>query len=230
MRSTPGSSFGPMAISATTAMTTSSLQPISNIVSQTPRGASRFGLRPRNSDTDADEAPRSGFELALGLGVLLERIGRLRLGDDLRIDRRVCLGGFVVGHAFLEGFDALGNVAHQLGNLAASEQQQDHGDHHDPVPYTQRTHRKTLRTERRTAALSVWPEPTSKGRQKQEQLGRPAQAAASWLSRSNHGNFAEPAREFLTSLAAVSVPHRAPRSSLPGLTRQSMMSVCKCTL
>ena len=31
MRSTPGSSFGPMAISATTAMTTSSLHPMSNM-------------------------------------------------------------------------------------------------------------------------------------------------------------------------------------------------------
>ena len=41
MRSTPGSSFGPMAISATTAMTTSSLHPISNMKNSAHAQAAR---------------------------------------------------------------------------------------------------------------------------------------------------------------------------------------------
>ena len=46
VRSTAGSSFGPMAISATTAMTTSSLQPISNMASLLFERTGRRGAKP----------------------------------------------------------------------------------------------------------------------------------------------------------------------------------------
>src|SRR6478735_6875313 len=59
--------------------------------------------------------------------------GLRRLG----LDR---LGRFLVGHALLEGLDALGDVAHQLGNLAASEQQHDDDAHDDPMPDAYATH------------------------------------------------------------------------------------------
>src|SRR5271169_5880307 len=61
------------------------------------------------------------------------------------LDRLGLLGGlFVVLHALLEGLDTLRDVAHQVRNLAAAEQQQDHCDHHDPVPNAKRTHPATL--------------------------------------------------------------------------------------
>src|SRR5262245_17197293 len=60
-----------------------------------------------------------------------------RLGGDL--------GALVLGHALLEGLDALRDVTHQLGNLAAPEQQQHDADDDDPVPNTQATHWLILR-------------------------------------------------------------------------------------
>src|SRR5262249_28898095 len=54
--------------------------------------------------------------------------------------------GLVVLHALLESLDALGDVTHQIRNLAAAEQQQDDCDHHDPVPNAKRTHPATLQT------------------------------------------------------------------------------------
>ena len=60
---------------------------------------------------------------------------------------RIGLGDGVVGHALLEGLDALRDVAHQIGNLAAAEQQQDDCDHDDPVPNAKRTHPATLQKE-----------------------------------------------------------------------------------
>src|SRR5258708_33794355 len=56
-------------------------------------------------------------------------------------------GLVVVLHAFLEGLDALRDIAHQVRNLAAAEQQQDHCDHDDPVPNAKRTHPATLQKE-----------------------------------------------------------------------------------
>src|SRR6266478_1057239 len=65
------------------------------------------------------------------------------------IDRLHGLGLFrslvIVLHALLEGLDTLRDVAHQVGNLAAAEQQQDDCDHDDPVPNAKRTHPATLR-------------------------------------------------------------------------------------
>src|ERR1700682_5481578 len=57
---------------------------------------------------------------------------------------------FVVLHALLEGLDALRDVAHQVGDLAAAEQQQDDCDHDDPVPNAKRTHPATLQTREAT--------------------------------------------------------------------------------
>ena len=44
------------------------------------------------------------------------------------------LGRVLVGHALLEALDALGDVAHQFGNLAATEQQQDDRKDDQPMP------------------------------------------------------------------------------------------------
>src|SRR6202035_1757930 len=154
MRRTPGSSLGPMAISATTAMTANSLQPISNIkasaharptsvVIETGPAASLFhrSCRPPIA-TPADNAPGSSDRFAADIrprrSVMIDRLYRLAL-----------VGHFVVVlHALLEGLDALGDVAHQVGNLAATEQEQDDPDHDDPVPNAQRTHPATLQNAR----------------------------------------------------------------------------------
>jgi len=77
--------------------------------------------------------------------------------------RRLALGLVIVRHALLEGLDALGEVTHQVGNLAAStEQQQADGKDNDPVPNAHRTHVLILRGEgaarahRATRALGYW--------------------------------------------------------------------------
>src|SRR5262245_38313573 len=77
--------------------------------------------------------------------------------DRLRIGRGVGLRRLVFRHALLERLDALSDVTHQLGDLAASEQQQDHGDHHDPVPDTHGTHRKSSATPAECRPLGVGP-------------------------------------------------------------------------
>ena len=46
----------------------------------------------------------------------------------------------VLGHALLEGFDALRHVAHQIGNLAAPEKHHDEQEHDDPMPNRETTH------------------------------------------------------------------------------------------
>src|SRR5258707_787700 len=88
------------------------------------KGRNPQGRRPRiPKRTQARrQLARAALELALGLGVLLDRIG---LGiDRLRIGRRrLDLGGVVLRHALLERLDALREVAHQRGDLAASAEQ-----------------------------------------------------------------------------------------------------------
>jgi len=48
--------------------------------------------------------------------------------------------GRIVGHALLEALDALGDVTHQIGDLATAEQKHDNQDHQKPVPNRKRTH------------------------------------------------------------------------------------------
>ena len=51
-------------------------------------------------------------------------------------------GRIVVGHALLEGFDAFGDIAHHIRNLAAAaEDQKQYSYNHQPVPTGQRTHK-----------------------------------------------------------------------------------------
>src|SRR4051812_4795571 len=101
MRSTPGSSFGPMATRATTPIRTSSLHPMSNMRSsvhakprpaQSPtrriRAAIRVSRAPGSDGFAADVGPRRGRR-----GIVLDRLGRLGgLVGDL----------VVVLHALLE--------------------------------------------------------------------------------------------------------------------------------
>src|ERR1700716_2846168 len=159
VRSTPGSSFGPMAISATTAMTTSSLHPMSNMKNsaharrfhpntcKTRFWAARVSLnrcygRSTRSPTGLPQDLRCSDSLAADI-----RPRRCRR-RCVMIDGLLGLGLFrsllVVLHALLERLDALRDVAHQIRNLAAAEQQQDDCDHDDPVPNAKRTHPATL--------------------------------------------------------------------------------------
>src|SRR3569623_3298706 len=114
MRNTPGSSFGPMAISATTPMTSSSLHPLSNMNHSASRerlfAGSRCLCPVRSVGVAADVMARRGLLRRRGV---VDGLHRLGLRDRLVI---------IVGHALLERLDALRNVAHQVGNLAATEQ------------------------------------------------------------------------------------------------------------
>src|ERR1700722_13508734 len=73
----------------------------------------------------------------------------------------------VILHALLEGLDTLGDVAHQIRNLATAEQQQDDCDHDDPVPNAKRTHPASLQTRETNDAASIFPESRLRRCQKQ---------------------------------------------------------------
>src|ERR1041385_8819040 len=131
VRKTVGSSFGPIAISATMPMITS-----------LPQSSSNIGL----ANSQARQAPtmpaRSAAQSALlrahspgALGVRFRRTGSLMIDvlGRLRFVRRLV----VFRHALFERLDALREVSHQRRNLASSPEQ-DHHDHQDddPMPYT----------------------------------------------------------------------------------------------
>src|SRR5215471_761594 len=105
--------------------------------------------RPRSGWTSAELSARpslGGFVSALLTGrcrlpasPMVDCLGRIVLG---RVEfGRIALVVLAVRHALLEGFDALRNIAHQLGDLAAPEQQEHDADHYDPMPQTHGTHR-----------------------------------------------------------------------------------------
>src|SRR5580704_16905697 len=98
VRNTPGSSFGPITISATTPISRNSLQLMSNMKTlRTPRPPAAC-LAGRGERLD----------LALGLGAPLHVGGGLMIDG---LERRVGFWRFhrlILGHALLEGFDALG--------------------------------------------------------------------------------------------------------------------------
>src|ERR1700692_4030080 len=98
MRSTPGNSFGPMAISATTAMTTSSLHPMSNMKNSAHARQSHQSLRAR-------------LALQTRLDLANKIWGRPRLPQPVLL--RVALKGLVVQTALLPTSDraAAGGVA-----------------------------------------------------------------------------------------------------------------------
>src|SRR5260370_20474082 len=100
------------------------------------------------------------------------------------IDRLHGLGLFrslvIVLHALLEGLDALRDVAHQIRNLAATEQQQDDCDHHDPVPNAKRTHPATLQT--RVAGVPARSSAESRRASSQKQRLRPRQKTTTTAS------------------------------------------------
>src|SRR5215472_9493802 len=136
VRSTVGSSFGPIAISATTAMSSSSLQPISNMEAF---NSERRAMRRRPSDLCGRRLVAAARERSTGLARL--RDGRRWSGRRLVVDRlRVGLDGLGLGlflfhQPFLERLDALGEIAHQLRDLAApAEQQKAYGQNQNPVP------------------------------------------------------------------------------------------------
>src|SRR5579883_3004600 len=144
VRMTAGSSFGPMTTSATMPMSRNSVQLMSNMkyppphpLTAPPPASAPGGLQRLNARVAA-----RALDLALGLRGLLDVAGTDGLVIN-RLDGRVglALRGLVVRHAFLEGFDALGDVTHHLGDLAApaKDQKQDRADD-QPMPNAQRAH------------------------------------------------------------------------------------------
>src|SRR6185437_8380946 len=143
VRRTVGSSFGPITINATTPMRRNSLHPMSNIkasaYAQRPTPLRRTRGRPASvlgaSGSDSLAANVRTRRRRRGAGVFdgLHRLGLFG-------------GGVVLLHALLEGLDALSDVTHQVGHLAAPEQQQDDDDHQHPVPNAKRTHPATSKT------------------------------------------------------------------------------------
>src|SRR5262245_46393891 len=97
VRSIRGSSFGPTTTIATTAMTRISLQPTSNMMALA-EGCGSADLRLRVDRLHVHRLRR----------IAHDRFGRRRL--------------VILGHALLEALDALGDIAHQLGDLAAAEE------------------------------------------------------------------------------------------------------------
>src|SRR6185312_982325 len=173
---------------------------------------------------------RSGLELALGLGALLQRIDGLGLGDGLRVGRRVRLGSVVVGHAFLEGLDALSDVAHHVGDLAAAEQQQDPGNHHDPVPDTHGTHKPPSAPTGGTPPPSVSLKTRRVSRQKQERPHVANAAGRIWLMGPNNADYGEISSRVPPTKAEHGTPRYSstrsgggarPRSRSPGSSGSS---------
>src|SRR5215212_7154764 len=141
VRSAFGRSFGPMTMSATAPITSTSPQLMSNMVG--PRRLAPSSARRRTA-----ASPRSaGLALAdrSGGGRRLRRRRRLVLDGAQRIGRgrrrrRRYGGRLFLAHALLEGFDALRDVAHHVRDLAAPEQQQDDDAHDEPMPNAYATH------------------------------------------------------------------------------------------
>src|SRR5262249_50033867 len=126
VRISRGRSLGPTTTNATTRMTRSSLQAISNILFSHRHGRSRRG---RTRARGSGSAVLDLFGL-LGFGRLLF------IGKGLRILR--------VFQAFFEVAYPVREIAHQPGDLAAAaEQQRHHHDQDQPVPNAKTAHRST---------------------------------------------------------------------------------------
>src|SRR3990170_8496929 len=110
-----GRSLGPTTTIATTAMTRSSDQPMSNMCALQGEGR---GTKPPASVRFI----LARFLAARGLGAG-GRLGGARLGGLVVDDLRLLGGRLVLGHALLEALDALGDVAPQLGKLAPPPQE-----------------------------------------------------------------------------------------------------------
>src|SRR5436190_7586338 len=140
VRNAPGNSFGPIAISATMPMSRSSPQPMSNMSVAPRRAGSHAGAR---------EVPPGAVVGSANLAVVNRRGGADRGGARRRRGHRLMVDSLGVGldrlvglvlvrKTLLERLDALGEVAHQFGNLAATAEQQEHdGSRDDPVPNAQ---------------------------------------------------------------------------------------------
>src|SRR5439155_9578843 len=142
VRNAPGNSFGPIAISATMPMSRSSPQPMSNMSVAPRRAGSHAGAR-------VGEVPPGAVVGSANLAVVNRRGGADRGGARRRRGHRLMVDSLGVGldrlvglvlvrKTLLERLDALGEVAHQFGNLAATAEQQEHdGSRDDPVPNAQ---------------------------------------------------------------------------------------------
>src|SRR6202167_2357049 len=136
VRNTAGSSLGPITISATTPISRNSVQEISNM--EIPGPFSRHA----GIGAGCPRSPAAGASghLGAGLGTRFHHVAGLMVeGLNGRIGvRRV---GLFLRHALLEGFDAFGDIAHHVRNLAApAEYQEQHGADDQPMPDTQGAH------------------------------------------------------------------------------------------
>ena len=127
-----GKSFGPMTTIATTAMTSSSVQPMSNMVAVRYRTAGVRGNRGARR-----QYRRAGDQVAL----VFSRAASTSMVRPAC--RSTAFGLVVVGEPLLEALHALGDVAHQVGNLAPPEKKHDHENDDQPMPDAERTHQLT---------------------------------------------------------------------------------------
>src|SRR2546423_3555630 len=140
MRAVLGRRSGPITISATTAMTTISEKPMSNM------GWERFAqwtrCRPFEVEGPSTASPRAARRSHF-LRRLLAHFTFDRLAGDLwgRLGRRRSLGVGLAGlHAFLEALDRPTQVLTDVAELLRAENQHDDQKDDQPVPNAQSTH------------------------------------------------------------------------------------------
>src|SRR6202161_304758 len=160
VRNTAGSSLGPITINATTPISRNSVQEISNMEFPAPGPFSRHA----GVGAGCPRCPAAGASghLGAGLGTRLHYVAGLMVeGLNRRIGGRRT--GLFLGHALLEGFDAFGDIAHHVRNLAApAEYQEQHGADDQPMPDTQGAH-TNLRVQRAPALAALFRFPPNIG-------------------------------------------------------------------
>src|SRR5207249_6763921 len=142
MRAALGSRSGPMTISATTAMTTISEKPTSNM------GCDRFALAAHRRPyglTDPGNGPRAaGNEMARShfLRRLLAHFSFDRLAGNLRrrFGRRRFSVGLAALHAFLESLDRAPEIGAHVAQFFRAENQHHDQKNDQPMPNAQSTH------------------------------------------------------------------------------------------
>src|SRR5271166_6707781 len=158
---TRGKSFGGITAKAT--MPTISILPTSRSnMTHWTRATNGGALRPRHGHAGCAVNRQARPRLKTRSADLVDVVG---VDADAALDRP--LGGrgglrllVVVGQAFLERFHALGDVAHEVGNLAlaAEQQERDRAEQH-PMPNAKATHgrlpipRRPTSRRRRTTSL-----------------------------------------------------------------------------
>src|SRR5262245_4761116 len=135
VRATFGSFSGPITSSATTAMTSSSEKPMSNIVPGGPKKEAGRARRPRGSVTRAP--PASGLGAGLLLDLAFDGLAR-HLRWRAAAVRRAFRGAAL--HPVLEALHRVAEVRSDVAQLLRAEDEHDDQQHDQPVPDADRSH------------------------------------------------------------------------------------------